>query len=258
MLSRDMVTKRLEELKFGIVGKDRERMERLETECRLRQTLELRERELVSLQAKLEEEEEFLGGGEGIKGGGDICDLKNSLDQQVSSIRRRLEDERSFTGGNEVPGKEGFEITLVNPQQKMIIEQMRFMNENWGELVNEITNLHRELEVLCSSNEVEVKGVKGNDSLGTSTQLCRASSEPSPEFSFVEEPTEDQDGDGSDHYVAKMIKNHELIIWRQTPRVESVEKGDSLRKAYIYQETQGPQQLGNKDPRSCCEIGRYH
>ena len=98
---------------------------------------------------------------------------------------------------------------------------IRFLNENWGELVNEITNLHRELEVLCSSNEVEVKG---NDSLGTLTKLCRASSEPSPEFSFVEEPTEDQDGDGSDHYVAKMIKNHESIIWRQRPELTRLKR----------------------------------
>ena len=85
MESRDMVTKRHEESKFGIVGKDREMMERLQNECRLRQTLELRDREMVSLHAKLEETGEFLGGGEGIKGGGDVCDLKNSLDQQVSS-----------------------------------------------------------------------------------------------------------------------------------------------------------------------------
>ena len=292
MESRDVVTKRLEELKFGIVGKDREMMGRVETECRLRQTMEWRERELVSLKTKLEEKEEFLGGGEGIKGGGDICDLKNSVDQQVSSIKQRLEEERrSFTGGNEFPRKEGFEMTLENPEQKMIIEQMSsdidglkgtldlafgrmqntemrplekqwrweieketmlilfkgfmtkveenlevdlerrgnhfpimFLNENWGELVNEINNLHRKLEALCRSNEVEVKRVKGNDSFGTSTKLCRASSEPLPECSFVEEPNEDQGGDESDHYVAKMIKNHESIIWRQRQELNRLKR----------------------------------
>ncbi|GFZ05841.1 hypothetical protein Acr_18g0000110 [Actinidia rufa] len=286
-------------------------MESRDVETWLRQTMELRGRELVSLQAKLEEKEEFLGGGDGIKGGGDICDLKNSVDQQVSSIKQRLEEERrSFTGGNEFPGKEGFEMTPENPEQKMIIEQMSsdidglkgtldlafgrmqnteirplekqwrweieketmlilfkgfitkveenlevdlerrgnrfpimFLNENWGELVNEITNLHRELEALCSSNEVEVKRVKGNDSFGTSTKLCRASSEPLPECSFVEEPNEDQDGDESDHYVAKMIKSHESIIRRQREELNRLKREILREKETSFRRLKDPNNL---------------
>ncbi|PSS05092.1 WPP domain-associated protein [Actinidia chinensis var. chinensis] len=325
MESRDVVKKRLKELKFGIVGKDREMMESVETECRLRQTMELRGRELVSLQAKLEEKEEFLGGGEGIKGGGDICDLKNSVDQQVSSIKQRLEEERrSFTGGNEFPGKEGFEMTPENPEQKMIIEQMSsdidglkgtldlafgrmqntemrplekqwrweieketmlilfkgfitkveenlevdlerrgnrfpimFLNENWGELVNEITNLHRELEALCSSNEVEVKRVKGNDSFGTSTKLCRASSEPLPECSFVEEPNEDQDGDESDHHVAKMIKSHESIIRRQREELNRLKREILREKETSFRRLKDPNNLETRTQEVVARLDNF-
>ncbi|KAL6977231.1 non-specific serine,threonine protein kinase, partial [Sarracenia purpurea var. burkii] len=287
MESRDMVRGRLEELELGIVGKDREFTERSENECRLWQTLELKEMELVSLRAKIEfekTEEEFLSdpliGDEGKEG--DICELKNSVDQQVWSIKQKLENERiSLTGGSE-----NFEMEPANhfsrPEQNLIIEQMSsdidglkgtldlafvrmqsaemrplekqwrwkiekdiiliffkdfmsnltqklesevekrakrvprgFLNERWPELIDKITDLHRELEALFSSNEVDVRKVEGFDSSGPSTRMQRSTSEPLPEVSYKEEPREqEEDGDGS-HYVSKMIKNHESIIRKQ-------------------------------------------
>ncbi|CAL5404466.1 unnamed protein product [Camellia sinensis] len=292
--SGDMVRGRLMELKLGMIEKDRELMERLENECRLRQALELKEMELVSLRAKLElertkteETEDFLSGDEGKEG--DFCYLKNSVDRQVSNIKQKLEDERiSLSSASDFYGYDGFEAIQLNhfsrPEQNIIIEQMSsdidglqgtldlafgrmqsvemrplekqwrwgieddimvilikgFMNnlhynfetelknrakqahasflmtEHWEELVDEITNLHDELEALCFSNEGQRKRVKdSNNCSETSIGIRRTSSEPLPEFYYVEEPHEEEQDRDQSHYVAKMIKNHETIIRKQ-------------------------------------------
>ncbi|XP_058184085.1 uncharacterized protein LOC131301712 [Rhododendron vialii] len=297
MESRNMVRGRIEELQIGMVEKDKELLERFENEWKLRQTLDLKERELVSLRAKVEfERTKSEGFDEGERGGG-IRELKHSVDQQVWSIKQKLEDERiSLTGGNEFPSwGEEFEMTTENqftrPEQKIVIERMSsdidglkgtldlafgrmehvemrplekqwgwkieketmlilikgfmenvseifevelekrtkhespsgLLDDNWGQLMEEITCLHRELGDLCCSNEKEAKGVKTLESLKLSTKIRRASSEPLPEFGVSEEPrNEDKDGDVS--HVAKMIKSHESIIRKQREELNRLKR----------------------------------
>ncbi|OVA18083.1 hypothetical protein BVC80_1835g496 [Macleaya cordata] len=109
--TRDRIQRRLQETEFAISEKDRELTERFEIELKLRQALEVKDRELWFLRSNLNE----LGRtkSEGIqdfvlsnKGGvdesidGDFCELKNSVDQQFLNIKQKLEDERiNFTSG---------------------------------------------------------------------------------------------------------------------------------------------------------------
>ncbi|PIN00380.1 hypothetical protein CDL12_27123 [Handroanthus impetiginosus] len=82
---RDWLQGRIQDMKQLIVEKDRELTERLENESKLRQELELKDRELVYLQEKLEP---------GRTKDEDISKLKSSVDQQVLNIKQKLEDEK--------------------------------------------------------------------------------------------------------------------------------------------------------------------
>ncbi|XP_031383114.1 WPP domain-associated protein isoform X2 [Punica granatum] len=82
---RNHLLGRLEESEMAISDKDRELMERVETERRLRQALELKERELESLRAQCE------GFDESQKDELKFSELKNSVDQQVRNIKQNLE-----------------------------------------------------------------------------------------------------------------------------------------------------------------------
>ncbi|KAL2549493.1 WPP domain-associated protein [Forsythia ovata] len=95
---------RIKDMKHLIIDKDKELTERLENELKLRQALELKERELVRLHEKLEPgrmkndgfQDSLISNDEAIEDRaeeGDICELKNSLDRQVLNIKQKLEDE---------------------------------------------------------------------------------------------------------------------------------------------------------------------
>ncbi|CAI9091051.1 OLC1v1025970C1 [Oldenlandia corymbosa var. corymbosa] len=100
---KDWLHRRIEEMQVLIVEKDKELLEREENELKLRHALELNERELLYMQEKLEFEraksqdlQDFIPSNQEIEDeshGGDFCDLKNSVDQQVLSIKQRLEGE---------------------------------------------------------------------------------------------------------------------------------------------------------------------
>ncbi|KAK9283342.1 hypothetical protein L1049_011583 [Liquidambar formosana] len=108
---RDRLQGRLEETAATILNKDRELTERLENELKLRQALELKDRELVSLRAKLEVErskneglQEFILSNrlrcmdEGRVG--EICELKSVEGQQVLNLKQKLEDgQMNITSG---------------------------------------------------------------------------------------------------------------------------------------------------------------
>ncbi|KAL0403455.1 UNVERIFIED_CONTAM: hypothetical protein Sradi_1986300 [Sesamum radiatum] len=95
---------RIQDMKRLIVEKDRELMERLENELKLRRALELKEMELVYLHGKLEpgrtknaDGHDFPMINEAVHGGpseGDIFRLKNSVDQQLCNMKQKLEDEK--------------------------------------------------------------------------------------------------------------------------------------------------------------------
>ncbi|XP_073033411.1 WPP domain-associated protein isoform X1 [Primulina eburnea] len=79
---------RIQDMKRLIVEKDKELIQRSANESKLRQALELKERELVNMYEKLEPERFKNGTAEG-----DISELKSSVDQQMWSIKQKLEDE---------------------------------------------------------------------------------------------------------------------------------------------------------------------
>ncbi|KAL0358687.1 UNVERIFIED_CONTAM: hypothetical protein Sangu_0718100 [Sesamum angustifolium] len=95
---------RIQDMKRLIVEKDRELMERLENELKLRRALELKDMELVYLHGKLEpgrtkndDIHDFPMINQAVPGGrseGDIFRLKNSVDQQLCNMKQKLEDEK--------------------------------------------------------------------------------------------------------------------------------------------------------------------
>lgn len=329
---KDWLQRRIEEMRNSIIEKDKELMERVENELKLRRALELNERELVYLREKLERTQSedltnFIRSSQEIQDeaqGGDICELKNSVDQQVSSIKQKLEDERKslistrrmrgrssrssdselfsklfdedrqsgsgsiedkIFGDNHFSGIKS-QKNLFNPgKNNIMIQQMSsdidilketldlafgrmqtaemfplekqwrwsiekdtivvsvkgfingiqqifrpefeksgdcipsgFSSKKWSELINDVRDLHDELNSLCSQGKVEEKISNMHELSVPPASVQRTNSEPIPEvFSKVLE--KDSDPSGS-HYVAKMVKNHESFIQKQREREE--------------------------------------
>lgn len=98
---RDRLLVRLQETELAIWEKDRELTERLENELKLRQALELKERDIVSLHAKVEAErsksENISESSHSSTSSGDedrdseFSELRNSVDQQVWHIKQQLQ-----------------------------------------------------------------------------------------------------------------------------------------------------------------------
>ncbi|XP_022139213.1 uncharacterized protein LOC111010182 [Momordica charantia] len=96
---RNRLQRRLYESELAILQKDRELRDRFESESKLRQALEITERELVSSQEDLEIERTRSAGssnlshqsGEDDNRDGEFCELKDSVDRQVWKIREKLE-----------------------------------------------------------------------------------------------------------------------------------------------------------------------
>ncbi|KAK6228189.1 hypothetical protein SCA6_000529 [Theobroma cacao] len=98
---RDRLQGRLKEVELAISEKDKELLEILANELKLRKALEMNEKELDSLHADLKLEkrksegiEEFILSGQANTDGdreGKFCELKSSVDQQVWNIQQQLE-----------------------------------------------------------------------------------------------------------------------------------------------------------------------
>ncbi|XP_022764305.1 uncharacterized protein LOC111309538 [Durio zibethinus] len=128
---RDRLQGRLREVELAISDKDKELLERLGNELKLKKALEISEKELDSLHAdlKLEQrksegiEEFFLGNQASIENGdreGEFCELKNSVDQQVWNIQQQLEpnyrlreEERSQGIDNKKIEQMGSDISIL-------------------------------------------------------------------------------------------------------------------------------------------------
>lgn len=121
---------RLKEMKASIISKDRELIE-------LKQALELKENELFKLRSILDQLERTKSGGiqdfamligDQVKDDGDICTLKNSVDQQVLSIKQRLEDERmNFSSVSSLSrrtsyGEGEFEVFDEMPRRNLVFD----------------------------------------------------------------------------------------------------------------------------------------
>ncbi|XP_042491920.1 uncharacterized protein LOC122071600 [Macadamia integrifolia] len=102
--TRDRIQKRLEETEVAISEKDRELNERSENELKLRQALEMKDRELKSLHSnrkpertKSEGAHEFIRSSwvdwdEGVDG--EFSELRNTVDKQFWNIKQTLKDEQ--------------------------------------------------------------------------------------------------------------------------------------------------------------------
>lgn len=111
---KDRLQGRLEESELAILEKDKELTQRSENELWLRHTLELKERELVSLGVTIEtsssdkgERNEKLTRKNEHGDGGDLCELRSSMDQQMSNIKQRLEPHHDDDVVYEVPSHNG-------------------------------------------------------------------------------------------------------------------------------------------------------
>ncbi|KAK7824815.1 wpp domain-associated protein, partial [Quercus suber] len=126
---RDRLQGRLKESELAISEKDRELTERMENELKLNQALELKERELVSLRAKLELErtksegiEEFVLGDEDRDG--EFCELKHSVDEQVRNIKQKLGPDYKLIGEERNRGIDNKKIEQMGLDIDMLKETL--------------------------------------------------------------------------------------------------------------------------------------
>lgn len=141
---RDRLRGRLKETEFALSEKDRELAERLENELKLRQALELKEVELISLCTDLEVEkaksqglQEFISSNliHGVENReGEPFQLKNYVDQRAWNIKQNLEEERMnitswMTKVNQAPSN------LVNLQAD---SGLGYKERSWSVESNEI------------------------------------------------------------------------------------------------------------------------
>ncbi|KAG5237730.1 WPP domain-associated protein [Salix suchowensis] len=131
---KDRLEGRLRETELAISEKDRELTERLENEMKLRQTLELKERELESLRANLELvrtktegfEEQVLGNlvsGDGNRDE-EFSELKNSVDQQMWNIKQQLDPEDESIDKRRYHGFESLRIEQMSSDIDILKETM--------------------------------------------------------------------------------------------------------------------------------------
>ncbi|XP_043712155.1 uncharacterized protein LOC122660956 [Telopea speciosissima] len=98
--TRDRIQRRLEETEVAISEKDRELNERLENELKLRQALEMKDRELKSLHSNPKPKRTKSEGAESSwvdwdKGvDGEFSELRNTVDQKFWNIKQTLKDEQ--------------------------------------------------------------------------------------------------------------------------------------------------------------------
>ncbi|KAJ6357924.1 hypothetical protein OIU78_005705 [Salix suchowensis] len=131
---KDRLEGRLRETELAISEKDRELTERLENEMKLRQTLELKERELESLRANLELvrtktegfEEQVLGNlvsGDGNRDE-EFSELKNSVDQQMWNIKQQLDPDDESIDKRRYHGFESLRIEQMSSDIDILKETM--------------------------------------------------------------------------------------------------------------------------------------
>lgn len=129
---RDRLEGRLKESDLAISEKDRELTERIENELKLRQALELKERELDSLRANLElqrtksegVEELILGNRIDEDRGEEFSELKHSVDQQVWNIKQKLDPEYNVIDERRNQGFDSVKIEHMSSDIDILKETM--------------------------------------------------------------------------------------------------------------------------------------
>ncbi|GLT70127.1 hypothetical protein SLA2020_422240 [Shorea laevis] len=131
---KDRLQGRIREADLAISEKDRELMERLANEKKLRQVLKLKEREVGSLRADLELEktksgeiEEFILNNRVTtdeEREGQFCELKNSVDQQVWNIKQQLEPDPLVADEDRTRGNENRKVEQMGSDINILKETL--------------------------------------------------------------------------------------------------------------------------------------
>lgn len=256
---RNRLQGRLNESEMVIMEKDRELTGRLESELKLRQALELKERELVSLRAKIQETRTK----DVEDRDGEFCELKNSVNQQVWNIRQKLEPDYNRLrdqGGidNEKVEQMGSDIDILKETLDVAFGKMSnaiFLSEvapieqqwRWGVEKDTFSVLLRGLmwdlqemfegkiwrqerwvpvgfSTLWPGLMEEVAGLKSElSSLLGQHEVMQVKSDDllQEKLKHGELLGEDSEEDGN-HYVAKMIKSHESFIRKKSAEAEEL------------------------------------
>lgn len=256
---RDRLQGRLKESELAILAKDRELMDRFENELKLREALEVKENELGSLHADLAIKRSKSDGM------AELILSKHDLDQQVRNIKQQLDlglninNRLTIDSGNSSSDIDNMKIdqmgsdinllkeTLdhafgkihkailmsdIEPQEqqwmwniekeiagivtKGFTEDLKGYFGNLSELMEVVELLHEELEHFGDGNVIVGSKLLERDK--------RSLSEGGKRRDGL---TGDEDGS---HFVAKLIKNHELIIRRKSEELNWLKKEEIVRE----------------------------
>lgn len=250
---RDRLIQRLKELELAIVEKDRELTERSENELRLGRALEIKERKMDFLRAKLKLEPTKM---EGVRNADEeFSGLKHSVEQQVWNIKHKLEPEdrrrnRSCDSLNfEKMGsdidvlKETMDMAFGKMKSAIFLSEMEPVEQQWRLTIEKdtlgilIKGFVRDIQ---ENFKAQVKGREKQVSVGLNKHLsdlmkemkclndelealCISQSNQEGKIPLKQLGEEDEEDD-SGNYVAKLIKNHESIIKKKKKHFNAIKR----------------------------------
>ncbi|KAK4835112.1 hypothetical protein QYF36_005358 [Acer negundo] len=248
---RDRLLGRLNESEQAILDKDRELLERLENELKLKQALELKERELVSLKDR--------------DGDDEFCELMQSVDQQVLNIKQQLhEPDCSLIDDNRKIEQMGFDIQILKEtmdhafgkmQDAILLSELRPQEKKWrctieketiaisikgflmdfkenfevkqsekqvsiglsdhmSHLIQEATCLRNELESLIDLSESQSKASNIECRIPPRARSLSEGDSVDDSLKIFSSKVDDEEPEKDSSHVAKMIKSNESIIRR--------------------------------------------
>ncbi|KAK1552442.1 hypothetical protein Q3G72_017059 [Acer saccharum] len=260
------VQEEADESEQAILDKDRELLERLENELKLKQALELKERELVSLKDR--------------DGDDEFCELMQSVDQQVLNIKQQLhEPDSSLIDDNKKIEQMGFDIHILKetmdhafvkmqdaiflselrPQEKKrrcTIEKetiaisikgflMDFkenfevkqsekqvsigLSDHMSHLIQEAICLRNELESLIDLSESQSKASNLECRIPPRARSLSEGNSVDDSLKIFSSKVDEEEPEKDSSLVAKMIKSHESIIRRKSEELNWL-KREILRK----------------------------
>ncbi|KAK0592951.1 hypothetical protein LWI29_028185 [Acer saccharum] len=250
---RDRLLGRLKESEQAILDKDRELLERLENELKLKQALELKERELVSLKDR--------------DGDDEFCELMQSVDQQVLNIKQQPhEPDSSLIDDNKKIEQMGFDIHILKEtmdhafgkmQDAIFLSELRPQEKKWrctieketiaisikgflmdfkenfevkqsekqvsiglsdhmSHLIQEATCLRNELESLIDLSESQSKASNLECRIPPRARSLSEGDSVDDSLKIFSSKVDDEEPEKDSSLVAKMIKSHESIIRRKS------------------------------------------
>ncbi|KAL5733486.1 hypothetical protein ACOSP7_032828 [Xanthoceras sorbifolium] len=264
---RDRLLGRLEESELAILEKDRELLDRFENELKLRQALELKERELVYLNDRFKlqtTDNEGVAELKCVSGtedrDGEFCELMHSVDQQVLNIKQQLEpdcssllldNEERNRGGvdNKKIEQMGFDIHVLKEtmdhafgkmQDAIFLSELRPQEKKWRWTIEKETvaaSIKGFLMDFKENFEVEMRKQEKQVSMGCLSEhmshlIKEAICLRNELESLIElNDTQPQATKGYEPYVSSSHSNLERGI---PPRARSLSEGDSIDSSIIF------------------------